>query len=108
MDEIADWLRLREIQHAFTRGVRAAEQIPLDLLPRLQAMKEGEVQAIDPGGDALFVIRVVATRLAPLDEAAAAPLIEQFLLKRRWSEAIGTEMQQLRRAARIEYVEERK
>jgi len=108
MDEIADWLRLREIQHAFTRGVRAAEQIPLDLLPRLQAMKEGEVQAIDPGGDALFVIRVVATRLAPLDEAAAAPLIEQFLLKRRWSEAIGTELQQLRHAARVEYVEERK
>jgi hypothetical protein len=91
MDEIADWLRAREIQHAFTRGVRAAERIPLELLPRLQAMKEGEVQAIDPGGDALFVIRVVATRLAPLDEAAAAPLIEQFLLKRRWSEAIGTE-----------------
>ena len=108
MDEIADWLRLREIQHAFTRGVRAAEQIPLDLLPRLQAMKEGEVQAIDPGGDALFVIRVVATRLAPLDEATAAPLIEQFLLRRRLSEAIGTEMQQLRRAAGIEYVEERK
>jgi hypothetical protein len=51
---------------------------------------------------------VVATRLAPVDEAAAAPLIEQFLLKRRWSEAIGTEMQQLRGAARIEYVEERK
>jgi EpsD family peptidyl-prolyl cis-trans isomerase len=108
MDEIADWLRLREIQHAFTRGVRAAEQIPLDLLPRLQAMKEGEVQAIDPGGDALFVIRVVATRLAPLDETAAAPLIEQFLLKRRWSEAIGTEMQEQRRAGRVEYVEERK
>jgi len=108
MEQIADWLRLREIQHAFTRGVRAAEQIPLDLLPRLQAMREGEVQAIDSGGDALFVIRVVATRLAPLDEAAAAPLIEQFLLKRRWSEAIGTELQQLRHAARVEYVEERK
>jgi hypothetical protein len=51
---------------------------------------------------------VVATRLAPLDEAAAAPLIEQFLLKRRWSEAIGAEIQQLRRAAGIENVGERK
>jgi hypothetical protein len=107
MEQIADWLRLREIQHTFTRGVRAAEQIPLDLLPRLQAIKEGELRAVDPGGDALFVIRVVATRLAPLDEAAAAPLIEQFLLKRRWSEAIGTELQQLRHAARVEYAEER-
>jgi hypothetical protein len=107
LDEIADWLRLREVQHAFTRGVRAAEQIPLELLPRLQAMKEGEVQAIDPGGDALFVIRVVATRHAPLDEAVVAPLIEQFLLKRKWSETIGMEMQRLRLAARIENVEDR-
>jgi hypothetical protein len=79
------------VQHAVTRGVRAAEQIPLELLPRLHAMKEGEVQLIDAGGDALFVVRLVGARLAPLDEAAAAPLIEQFLLKHRWSEALSME-----------------
>jgi len=93
MEQIADWLRARDVQHAVTRGVRAAEQIPLDLLPRLQAMKEGEVQVIDTGGgDALLVVRVLAAKPAPLDQAAAAPLIEQFLLKRRWSEAIGMEL----------------
>ena len=108
LDEIADWLRLREVQHAVTRGVRAAEQIPLELLPRLQAMKDGELALVDPGGDALFVIRVVAAREAPLDEAAAAPLIEQYLLRRKWSEAIGTEMQRLSLGARIGYVQERK
>src|SRR6266850_1361666 len=65
MEQIADWLRARDVQHAVTRGVRAAEQIPLDLLPRLQAMKEGEVQVIDTGGgDALLVVRVLAAKPA--------------------------------------------
>jgi EpsD family peptidyl-prolyl cis-trans isomerase len=90
-EAITEWLRARDVQHAVTRGVRAAEQIPLELLPRLHAMKEGEVQLIDAGGDALFVVRLVGARLAPLEEAAAAPLIEQFLLKHRWSEALSME-----------------
>jgi hypothetical protein len=108
LDEIAEWLRVRELEHAFTRGVRAAEQIPLELLPRLQAMKEGEILLIDSGDDALLVIRLVAARHAPLDEATAAPLIEQFLLRRKWSEAIGRELQRLRLATRVEYTEKRK
>jgi EpsD family peptidyl-prolyl cis-trans isomerase len=108
MEQIADWLRLHEVQHTFNRGVRAAEDIPLELLSWLQAMKERELRVVESGDDELFVIRVVAARDAPVDEAAAAPLIEQFLLKRKWSEAVGMEMRRLRLAAHIEYVEERK
>jgi EpsD family peptidyl-prolyl cis-trans isomerase len=92
MDAIAGWLHAHDVPHALTRGMRAAEQIPLELLPRLHAMKVGEIEVIDAGGDALFVVRLLAARYAPLDEAAAAPLIEQFLLNRRWSEAISMEI----------------
>ena len=71
------------------RSTLAAEQLPLELLSRLQAMKEGEVLAIDDGAGGVVVLRIVAARLAPLDEASAAPLIEKFLLARRSSEALG-------------------
>jgi len=94
-DAIAEWLRARDVQHVATRGVRAAERVPLELLPRLQAMNPGEVQLIEGGGETLFVVRLLAAKAAPLDEAAAAPLIEQFLLKRRWREAIDMELSHL-------------
>ena len=94
-DAIAESLRARDVQHAVTRGARAAEHVPLDLLPRLQAMKPGELQLVEGGSETLFVVRLLAAKPAPLDEAAAAPLIERFLLKRRWREAIDTELRSL-------------
>ena len=94
-DAIAESLRARDVQHSVTRGVRAAEHVPLELLPRLQSMKAGEMQLVEGGSETLFVVRLLATKPAPLDELAAAPLIERFLLKRRWREAIDTELRSL-------------
>jgi EpsD family peptidyl-prolyl cis-trans isomerase len=103
LESIARWLEALEVRFTINRGTRAAEQIPLAVLPRLQAMKEGEVHVVDDGADGLVLLRLTAARLAPLDEAAAAPLIEQFLLGRRSSEALAGEMKRLRQEARIEY-----
>jgi EpsD family peptidyl-prolyl cis-trans isomerase len=94
-EAIAEWLRARDVQHVATRGVRAAEHVPLELLPRLQAMKPDELQLIEGGAETLLLVRLLAAKAAPLDEAAAAPLIEQFLLKRRWREAIDMELRHL-------------
>jgi len=104
MEQIADWLKSGDGRYAVNRGVRTAEQIPLEMLPRLQAMKQGEVQVIGVGGDGAVVIRLASARAAPIDEASAAPRIRQFLLKRRSSEAIAMEMKRLRNEARIEYL----
>ncbi|HEV7478294.1 MAG TPA: hypothetical protein VGO02_11230 [Burkholderiales bacterium] len=85
------------------RSTLAAEQLPLELVSRLQAMAEGDVLAIDDGAGGAVVVRIVAARLAPLDQASAAPLIEKFLLAQRSSEALAAEMKRLRATARIEY-----
>jgi EpsD family peptidyl-prolyl cis-trans isomerase len=106
MQEIADWLKAREVRYTLNGGARAAEQIPLEILPKLHSMKVGEVQVIEAGDDSLVVIRVVAARGAPLDEASAAPLIRQFLTNQRSSEAIAMEMKRLKEQAKIEYVGE--
>ena len=106
MQQIVDWLKAREVRHAVNRGARAAEQIPLEMLPRLQAMKDGEMQLIESGGDGAVVIRVAATQAAPIDEASAAPLIREFLLKRRSGDAVAAEMKRLKAQAKIEYVGE--
>jgi EpsD family peptidyl-prolyl cis-trans isomerase len=99
LEAVAGWLRAREVPHSVTRGVRAADAIPLELLPRLQAMREGELAVMETA-DRLLVIRMVAQRHAPLDEASATPLIEQFLRQRSWERAVVAELARLRVAAR--------
>ncbi len=104
LEVIARWLESREARFTINRATRAAEQLPLELVSRLQAMKEGDVHALDDGAGGVVVLRIVAARLSPLDEASAAPLIEKFLLARRSSEALAAEMKRLRAKARIEYL----
>ena len=105
MQEIAAWLKSQDAKFAESRGVRAAEQIPLELLPKLQTFKDGEIRLIEADGR-LQVFRVVATKEAPVDEATATPRIEQFLFNQRSKEAIVKEMQRLKDAANIVYAGE--
>ena len=106
MQEIADWLKSRGIQYTMNRGGGAAEQIPLEILPKLQGMKEGDIRVIGNAGGSINVIRVIATAAAPVDEATAARRIQQFLLNRRSSELVAAEIRRLKDQARIEYVGE--
>jgi hypothetical protein len=90
-------------ESSVVRRERPAEQLPLELVTRLQAMKEGEAHMLEDGPAGAVVVRIVAIRVAPLDEAVAAPLIEKYLLAQRSSEALAAEMKRLRATARIEY-----
>jgi hypothetical protein len=89
---------------AVRRFTRAAEELPLELLARLKAMQEGETQLLEDGADGMVMVRLAAARPAPLDAAAAAPLIEKFLAAQRSREALAAEAKRLRAQARIEYL----
>jgi EpsD family peptidyl-prolyl cis-trans isomerase len=105
MQEIGEWLKAREVQYMVNRGARAAEQIPFEILPKLAAMKDGEIQVLE-SGERVNVIRLVASKAAPVDETTAGPRIEQFLYAQRSNQVIGEEMKRLKSAAKIEYVGE--
>ena len=106
LKDVAGWMQSRGIGFVANRSVRAAEQIPLEILPKLQLMKEGETQLFSTGGSRFRLIRVLAFQAAPVDEAAAAPRIRQFLSNRNSAEVIAKEMKEVRKFATIEYVGE--
>jgi len=105
MQEIGEWLKAREVQYMVNRGARAAEQIPFELLPKLAAMKDGAIQVLE-SGERVNVIRLVASKAAPVDETTAGPRIEQFLYAQRSNQVIAEEMKRLKSHAKIEYVGE--
>ena len=104
LQEVAAWLKSQNIQFAANSGVRAAEQLPLAYLPQIQAMKDGEMRVFETGN--IQVLRVAASKAAPVTEAQASPRIMQFLFSQRSSEAVVKDMKLLKEKAKVEYVGE--
>ena len=105
MEEIAVWLKERNIPVKPGGGVRAAEQLPLETLPKVHALKDGQI-ALIPSNEGMIVIRVMGSEIQPVDETQAAPRIQTFLTNQRSTEAIQREMKALKEKAKIEYLGE--
>lgn len=103
LEEIAGWLKNKGIPARGNSGIRPAEQLPLEILPKVAQMKDGQTALID-GPQQAYVMHVAASQAAPVDDAAARPLIQQFLQNQRNTKAIAEEMKKLKDSAKIELV----
>ena len=103
MEEIATFLKSKDVKFGGGSATRAAEQIPLELLAKVHALKDGQTTTIEnPQG--LTVLRVASSQSAPVAEANALPRIEQFLTNQRAAEAVTRDIKQLRAKAKITYM----
>lgn len=102
LEDLAKVLRERKIQFNTGGSTRMAEQIPLDLLQRMQAMKEGQTMVVTTART-LSLVRLAGTRTVPVDEATALPRIGQFLVNQRTNETVTSRLKDLRAATTIEY-----
>jgi len=105
LQDVGAWLKSQGIPFNANSGVRAAEQLPLEYLPQMQTMKDGEMRVFEVAGG-VQVIRVAASKSDPVDEAHATPRIQQFLFGQSSRDAIDKEMKQIKEKAKIEYVGE--
>jgi len=103
--DVVTSLKAKGIEVAGGVSVKAAEQLALELLPRLSQAKDGQVQMIENQGR-VAIITVLASKSEPMDEVKAKPFIENFISNKQKSEAARDAMKQLREKAKIEYVGE--
>lgn len=106
LKQLSDWLHARGIKPTNQRGVRAAELIPLDVLPRIKDMNDGDVVLLEGEGGRYKIMRLVASKVAPLDEESAVALVNLYLTNRRSAEAVAERTKQLRGLATVEYLGE--
>jgi len=101
--DVAQLLKAQDVKFTAGQVIRAAEQVPLDRLEAVAALKDGQsMVTVVPGG--VQVLFVLASRLQPIDEARAAPAIEQFLANDQKRKLVAQDLQTLRAAAKIEYL----
>ena len=103
--DVANWLKSKNIKFDGGSATRAAEQIPLERLTQIHALRDGQSVVLETP-QALTLVRVVSSQSSPVAEATALPRIEQFLTNQRASEAVASNIKQLRAAAKITYMGE--
>jgi len=100
--DIAAWLEARHVPFNVSTASRAAEQIPLRVLPRVAGMREGQI-AVFPTARGASIVQLLRSSEMPLTEGQAAPVIERYLLNRKRADVAMDEVGRLRGAASIEY-----
>jgi EpsD family peptidyl-prolyl cis-trans isomerase len=105
LSQLTAWLKERNVPFSLATAVKPAEQVPLNYLPRLAEMKDGDIAVFStPRGAS--VVQLVQYQDAALSESQAAPVIERFIASRRRLQLAEQHIAALRDKARIEYVGE--
>lgn len=103
--DVTNWLKAQNIPMAANNSTKAAEQLPLELLPRFHQMKDGQIGVI-PTKEAILIVQLAASKTVPMDEKGATPFIEQYLFNKLRAEAVDKEVKALREKAKVEYLGE--
>ena len=102
MEEIAAWLKSKEIKFSAASASRTAEQIPLELLPKVHALQDGQGLVLETPQN-ITVMRLIASQSAPVTEEVALPRIQQYLANQRSIEVTERTLKELRAKAKIAY-----
>ncbi len=105
LGDFLNWLKAQNIPARAGQSTKTAEQLPLELLPRLHQLKDGQAMTFSVPG-ALNVLVVASSETHPLTQEQAKPTIERFLANTKKREAAEASLKKLREAAKIEYLGE--
>lgn len=101
--EMAVWLKSKDYKFAANSNVRNAEQIPLELLKKLQPLKDGDAVAIT-NEKSINLVYIAASQSQPIAKDKATPVIEQYFLNQSKNAVAKKEMDALKKNAKVEYV----
>ena len=103
LNDFVQWLRAQNIPARIGQSAKAAEQLPLEILPKLHQMKEGQAMTL-AGPGSLNILIVAGVQSQPITQEQARPMIERFIGNAKKREAAEAELKKLREAAKVEYL----
>lgn len=104
--EVSTVLKAEKIDLPMTQGVvRASEALPMNRLADFSKRKAGDI-VVWAQPPRVVIGQVIDVREASVDEATAAPLIEQALTARKRQETLASETKRLTEAAKVSFLGE--
>ena len=105
LNDFAEWLKAENYPMKAAQGVKPAEQLPLNILPQLAQMPDGQTMVVN-APDGLMVVMVAGSQVQPVTLEQASPAIAKLLQTQARHKAAKAELDALKAAARIEFVGE--
>ena len=105
LDDFAAWLKAENLLVKVSQGVKPAEQLPLEMLPQLAKMPDGQAMVVNIP-DGLMVVVLADSQTQPVTLAQAKPAIVRMLQTQARQKAAKAELEALKANAKIEYVGE--
>ncbi|MCZ7562786.1 MAG: EpsD family peptidyl-prolyl cis-trans isomerase [Burkholderiales bacterium] len=103
LNDVVEWLKRERIPFNANSTVKSAEQLPMEIVPRLAALGAGQAMLM-PSQQGHLIVQIAATESQPLAEDKARPFIEQYLANQKKAALARSEVKSLKDAATIEYV----
>lgn len=103
INEIATWLKNNNYVFSANSNVRAAEQLPVDMLKKLQPLKVGEFIVV-PTERSLNIVHLAAIQSVPVSRDKATPIIEQYFINQNKAKLAKEEMKTLNEKAKVEFL----
>jgi EpsD family peptidyl-prolyl cis-trans isomerase len=103
INEIANWLKSKNYAFNANSNVKAAEQLPMEILRKIQLLKDGEFIVI-PTDRALNIVHLAASQSAPISRDKATSIIEQYFLNQAKTDLAKKELAELNKNAKIEFI----
>lgn len=105
LEDFATWLKAENLPVKAAQGVKPAEQLPLEMLPQLAKMPDGQAMVVNTP-DGLMVIVLADSQTQPVTLEQAKPAIARLLQTQARQKAAKAELDALKAAAKIEYMGE--
>ncbi len=105
LNDFAAWLKAENLPAKAAQGVKPAEQLPLEMLPKLAEMPDGQAMVVNVP-DGLLVIVLAGSQAQPVTLEQARPVITRMLQTQARQKAAKAELDALKAAAKIEYMGE--
>lgn len=103
INEVATWLRDNNYPFTVNSNVKAAEELPMAILNKLQGLKDGEMMFV-PNDKTFNILQISASQTQPISRSKATPIIEQYFFNQNKNNLAKKEMIALNEKAKIEFV----
>jgi EpsD family peptidyl-prolyl cis-trans isomerase len=103
LDEVREWLQGHQVKFVPTQATRSSVELPPEVVTALSKMTPGSLFTVKQG-DKSQLIMLTEAKDNPLPLDMARPKIQEFLMLQKSKEAGDAEIQRLRAAAKIEYL----
>ena len=103
INEFVEQLKESGLRFSGNQAVRSAEQLSFGMLEAIGKLKPGQAMLV-PSASGMQLVVLIGSRMQPVTEEQARPVIEQFIFNERKRKLADADMKALRAAAKIEYL----